>query len=271
MINTEAVVIALPKVQALKFTTEHNLNAAPVDALKALDQLVQEKQAESVANPSVTSKDGQIGTSENATTKLEAEPSLNAPGDMIDVNIVLEYNGKKLITALTARSGEVRFLGSFDDVEKEKSVTCLAFVIIRASLPMPPISDMFTLSVSLGTNVEHNPSLDYLPITLRIKNKRTDNVKVDTVQKICEIAIYSVDNTGKMRVVLPFSFGFNEAPQEFHTLVEVKAGETGVFSSYIPLEFLNNKRLAVAIRVDGGDYAPPYVITSKPFAVPILK
>jgi hypothetical protein len=275
MINTEAVVIALPKDRALKFTTEYNVNADPTGSLKALDQMVQNREADSVANPSVTSRNGQRGTSEAGTTKLEVEPTLGPPGDMIEVNIAFDYKGKRLATAIDARSGEIRFLGTFDSTEDEKSLTYLVFVVVRASDPMPPVTDMFDVTISFGKEVKSINSLsqtDYIPILLTLRNKRKDDVNVSTVQGYCETAIYSVDDAGKMNLVYFSGTDLNQAPEEFHVPVEVKAGKSSTFKSGMPMNFINKyKKVAFAIVATGSIWEPPYCVISKPFTASDLE
>ena len=134
MVTIQCTVIALPKAQALRFTDEHRLDNNAAAGLKDLLLLVEERRAEIVANPAVTTKSGQKATSQTETTILEAEPVIGPDGSLVDLNIQVTYFEKnKISTSVTARKGEVKFLGAFDSAEAPKSGTYFVFVRVRVS------------------------------------------------------------------------------------------------------------------------------------------
>jgi hypothetical protein len=200
IMNTGAIVIALPKDVALKFTMERNLVASAADGLKALDEMVDQKKAEILMNPSISCHNNQLSTSGAEPTELQVETDTPPPGDMIFVNLILQYKGKKFVTALYLRSGEVRYLGAFDWTEKGKDFTCLAFVRIQTSNPMPAISDMFELSVSTDGTLSNVPG-NYLPITLILRNKRKEDINVSTANGYCMMVFYSVGESGEKKAI----------------------------------------------------------------------
>ena len=132
-ITIQCSVISLPKEQALRFTAEHRLDSDAATGLRDLLKLVDGKKAESAANPAVTTKSGQKAVSAAGTTHLEVEPVLSPTGDLIDVNIEVDYLGKKVSTSVTYKNGEVKFLGAFDSAEASKNATYFVFVRARAS------------------------------------------------------------------------------------------------------------------------------------------
>ena len=126
--------IALSKAQALQFTSGHHLDSEAAAGLKDLQTLVEQKKAEVVANPAVTTRNGQRALSEAGTTRLEAEPVQSPSGDEIEVNLQLNYGSRiKINTAYHVKNGDVKFLGAFDAVEPNQDSTYLVFV--RTSAP----------------------------------------------------------------------------------------------------------------------------------------
>ncbi len=134
-ITINAVVVALPKDHALQFTVEHNLTTAPADGLQTIEQLVQQKQAESVANAAVTTIPGKMVTSDSGSTVLRAEPIVSNSGE-IETSLELDHGGAKLSTLFSAPDNGVKFLGAFDSADKGQNVTCLVFVRVRADAPL---------------------------------------------------------------------------------------------------------------------------------------
>ena len=132
-ITIQCTAIALPKAQALRFADEHRLDSDAAAGLKELLMLVEERRAESVANPAVTTKSGQKAESVTGTTTLEVEPVLGPDGEMVDLNIEFTYLGKKISTSVTTKNGGVKFLGAFDSAEALKNVTYFVFVRVRVS------------------------------------------------------------------------------------------------------------------------------------------
>ena len=132
-ITVQCTVIGLPKEQALRFTNEHHLDSDAATGLKDLLKLVDDKRAESVANPAITTRSGQKAESEAGATKLEVEPVLSPTGDLIHINIEVAYLGKKVATSVAVKNGEAKFLGAFDSTEASKNATYFVFVRVRAS------------------------------------------------------------------------------------------------------------------------------------------
>ena len=132
-VTIQCTAIALPKAQALRFIDEHRLDTNAAAGMKDLMMMVGERRAESVANPAVTTKSGQKATSEGETTTLEVEPVIGPDGNLIDLNLQFNYLEKKISTSVTARRGEVKFLGAFDSAETPKNVTYFVFVRVRLS------------------------------------------------------------------------------------------------------------------------------------------
>ena len=133
-VTTEGIVVALPKSEALEFIAKQNLHTRAGDGLKELQKLVDQKKAESIANPAVISKSGQHALSDVDGTSLEVEALVPAIGGTIDTSVVFKHNGKRLVTRFKAKDGDVKFLGAVDSTDKEKNVTYLVFVRIRVSL-----------------------------------------------------------------------------------------------------------------------------------------
>ena len=134
-ITIDAMVVALPKDRALQFTTNHNLIAAPSEGLQAIAQLVQQKQAASVANAALTTLPGKRVTSDSGSTTLEAESIVSDAGE-IETSLELKCGSAKLSTSFSAPDNGVKFLGAFDSTDKTQDATCFAFVRVRADAPL---------------------------------------------------------------------------------------------------------------------------------------
>ncbi len=133
-VTAEVVVIALPRAAAMQFLSRHTLETAAAEGLKELEKLVEVKQAVSVANPAITLENGAMSKIVDDTTSLQI--ALNAAKDLIAVNLVFDYRGKKITTAFEVKNGDVVFLGAVDSTEKDGDVTNLAFIRVRAA-PRP--------------------------------------------------------------------------------------------------------------------------------------
>lgn len=127
-VTVEGTVIALPKDQALRFIAQHHLESDAGQALLDLLAMVERKQAESIANPAVTTKSGQRGVSESGTTKLEVEPVLSPSAQLVDTTLLFNCGATKVATSFTAKSGDLKFLGSFDSPDEATKATYLVFV-----------------------------------------------------------------------------------------------------------------------------------------------
>jgi hypothetical protein len=268
--------IGLPKYNAQAFTAEHNLNADPAGALKDLNEMVQHKEAESVENFSVTSRNGQHGVSRNEDAKLQVESTWDSlPDDMIEVNIAFDYKDCSLTTGITVRSGAVRFLGTFDSSKDGDANTYLVFVVVRGSIPMPFLADMYEVTVSLNKNPKlFHPQPDWLPIIATFKNKTTGYARVSTSDGFCDMAIYSVGEDGKRTFVTSTEAesNFGGDPNELNALVEVEPGQSRDFESAIPLNAFEKGSKAIFVMIVYGiDWEPAYRPTSKPFSISDLK
>jgi hypothetical protein len=135
IINTQVFVIAVPRNVALDFSSGNNLAGNPADGLKELKQAIRVDDAESISNPSVTSKDGERGVVDDGVTRLEATPASASPGGTLQVSVYLAYKNKKLWSDVQSKSGEIRFLGTFDSTDTGKALTYFVFVILRAVQP----------------------------------------------------------------------------------------------------------------------------------------
>ena len=132
-ITIQCTVIALPREQALRSIATRSLGFDVPAGIGELLTLVEDKRAESVAAPFITTKSGQHAVSETGTTKLEVEPVLGPAGDLIDVNIEFTYLGKKLSTAVMLKNGEAKLLGAFDAPEEKKNVTYFVVIMGRTA------------------------------------------------------------------------------------------------------------------------------------------
>jgi hypothetical protein len=140
-VNTEIFAIGLPTYKAIEFGYEHNLAADPVKAVDDLVRLTQNKDATKLIDLSISSQSGQRGTSKSSDAELQVEPSWDsAPDDMVQLNISFHYENESLTTGITARAGELRFLGSFDPNGGKDQQTCFVFCRVHASVPTPLVS-----------------------------------------------------------------------------------------------------------------------------------
>ena len=133
-ITVQGTIIALPKDQAAQFLAQHHLDADAGTGFGDLQTLVAEKKAVSAANPAFSMKNHFRCSSESGTTRLEVESHLTPDGTKIDADVIFDYGTSIKINAwITVKSGDVKFLGSFDAREPEKNVTYFAFVRLSPS------------------------------------------------------------------------------------------------------------------------------------------
>ena len=127
-INVRGTVISLPKDQALRFMAGHHLESETPKAYLDLLAMVENKQAASAANPAITVKSGQRAFNETGTTRLEVEPILAPTLNMVDTTLLFDFGLTKIGTSFTAKSGEPKFLGAFDDPDAVAATTYLVFI-----------------------------------------------------------------------------------------------------------------------------------------------
>ena len=93
-----------------------------------------EKQAASAANPAFSMMNHHRCSSESGTTRLDVASHLTPDATKINADVIFDYGTSIKINAwITVKSGEVKFLGSFDAREPGKNVTYFAFVRLSPS------------------------------------------------------------------------------------------------------------------------------------------
>ena len=129
-VTIRGTIIALRNADATQFSAKQDLSGKPADALKALEALVAQRKATSVANPAVTSKSGQRAVSDSGKITLEVLSVVSPDGKTADINLALDDNGHKIVTSFQVSNGDVKFLGS---VQSPTDKTMTAYVFVRVS------------------------------------------------------------------------------------------------------------------------------------------
>jgi hypothetical protein len=117
----------MPNAEATQFSAKYDLSGKAAEALDALERLVAQKKATSVANPSVTTKSGQRAASDSGKITLEVEPLFSSDGKTVVINIVVNDNDHNITTAFQVSNGGAKFLGSVQS-PTDKAMTDYIFV-----------------------------------------------------------------------------------------------------------------------------------------------
>lgn len=126
-ITIRATIIAMPNAEATQFSAKYDLSGKAAEALDALERLVAQKKATSVANPSVTTKSGQRAASDSGKITLEVESILSVDGKTVVINTFVNDNGHNITTAFQVSNGGAKFLGSVQS-PTDKAMTDYIFV-----------------------------------------------------------------------------------------------------------------------------------------------
>ena len=111
-VTIRVTIIAMPNAEATQFSAKQDLSGKTAEALDALEMLVAQKKATSVANSAVTTTSGQRAVSDSGKITLEVEPIVSTDGKTADINIAINDNGHKITTSFQAITGSAKFLGS---------------------------------------------------------------------------------------------------------------------------------------------------------------
>jgi hypothetical protein len=275
LVNTEVFAIGLPTYKAIDFGYEHDLAADPVKAVADLGRLIQSKDATKLIDLSISSQSGQRGTSKSSHADLEVEPTWDsAPDDMVQLYIAFHYENESLTTGITARAGELRFLGSFDPNGGKDQQTCFVFCRVHASVPTPPVWDLFQIKLSLDKNVNPDFSrMGLIPVIATLTNKNKTFARVLTINGYCAMTVYAINPDGSKTHLFSCDSGtINHDPNEVDALIEMEPGRSLDFKSVLPNDVSNKGRKMVFIMtVLGSDWEPVYRVASAPFVISDLK
>jgi hypothetical protein len=126
-VTIRATIIAVRNVEATQFSAKQDLSGKPADALNALEALVAQRKATSVALPAVTAKSGQRAVSDSGKITLEVQSVVSPDGTIADINLAFDDNGHKIVTSFQVSNGGVKFLGSVQS-PTDKAMTDYIFV-----------------------------------------------------------------------------------------------------------------------------------------------
>jgi hypothetical protein len=130
-VTVGGIVISLPNADATQFSSQYDLSGKPADALKALENLVTEKKATSIANPAVTTKSGERAVSESGDTAiLEVQPTVAKDGNTADVKLAITEQGHRIVSSILVQNAGVKFLGTF---QNPKDNTRTDYIFVRVS------------------------------------------------------------------------------------------------------------------------------------------
>jgi hypothetical protein len=275
LVNTEVFAIGLPTYKAIDFGYGHNLATDPVEAVDDLGRLIQNKGATKLIDLSISSQSGQRGTSKSSDAELQVEPSWDsAPDDMVQLNIFFRYENESLTTGITARAGELRFLGSFDPNGGKDQQTCFVFCRVHASVPTPPVSDLFQVKLSLDKNPNADLSqMGLIPVIATLTNKNKIVARVLTINGYCAMIVYAINPDGSKAYLFSCDSGSSDHdPNEVDALIEMEPGRSLDFKSALPDDASSKGRKMVFIMtVFGNDWEPVYRVASAPFVISDLK
>ena len=129
-VTIRATIISLPNAEATLFSTQQDLSGKPAEALTALEKLVAQKQATSVANLALTTKSGQQSNVVSGKVNLAADPEISPDRKTVEINVLMNDDGHKITTAFQAGNGDAKFLGS---VQKPTDTKMTDYVFVRVS------------------------------------------------------------------------------------------------------------------------------------------
>jgi hypothetical protein len=130
-VTVRGIVISLPNADAMQFSSQYDLSGKPAEALKALESLVTEKKATSVANPTVTTKNGERAVSESGVAAiLEVEPTVAEDGRTAEVKIAITEQGHQIVSTIQVQNAGVMFLGT---VQNSSDNTRTDYIFVRVS------------------------------------------------------------------------------------------------------------------------------------------
>ena len=129
-VTTRVTIIAMSNPEALQFSTKQNLSGKPAEALNALERLVEQKQAVSVANLALTAGAGINGMTSSGKINLNCTAMASPDGKTANITVVLNNNEHNLMSSVALSNGAVIFLGSMQSAADE---TMTEYVFARVS------------------------------------------------------------------------------------------------------------------------------------------
>lgn len=125
-ITIRATIVAVPNAEAIQFSAKQDLNGKLAEALNALEKLVAQKKASSVANFAVTTKSGQRALSGAGKVTLEVEAVTGDKG--ASINLAID-GSHQIQTSVQVSNGGVKFLGSVQS-PTDKAMTDYIFALV---------------------------------------------------------------------------------------------------------------------------------------------
>ncbi len=124
-------IIAMPNAEALQFSAKQDLSGNPAEALAALERLVVEEKATSVANLALTSRSGVNGMTSSGTISLNCTATVSPDKEVADITIVLSNHDHNMTSSVAVSIGEAIFLGSMQR-PADKTMTEYFFAKVSA-------------------------------------------------------------------------------------------------------------------------------------------
>jgi len=130
-VTIRVTIVALPNPKALQFSAKQDLSGKPAEALDALEGLVREKKAVSVANLAVTTTAGGVkGKANSGKISVSFKPVVSPDGKIADITASVTNADHSINTYFVASNGGAKFLGSMQS-PADKMMT--EFVFARVS------------------------------------------------------------------------------------------------------------------------------------------
>ena len=129
-VTTRVTIVAMSNSAALQFSAKQDLSGKPANALAALERLVEQKQAVSVANLALTAGNGINGMTSSGKINLNCTAMASPDGKTANITVVLNNNGHELMSSVALSNGAVIFLGSMQSAADE---TMTEYVFARVS------------------------------------------------------------------------------------------------------------------------------------------
>jgi hypothetical protein len=130
-VTIRVTIVALPNPEALQFSAKQDLSGKPAEALDALEGLVREKKAVSVANLAVTTTAGGVkGKADSGKISVSFMPVVSPDGTIADITASVTNADHSINTYFVATNGGAKFLGS---MQSPADKTMTEFVFARVS------------------------------------------------------------------------------------------------------------------------------------------
>ncbi|MEO6053897.1 MAG: hypothetical protein ABIP97_07800 [Chthoniobacterales bacterium] len=131
-ITAQGLLFALPTDTATEFSSQHNMDEQPAEALGDIQRLVLQKKATIMDMPAVSNKSGLQAISQFADGKMTISTTLDALRNIVNLFALFEYAGGNLQKEFSVYPIDVKFMGSYID---PKTPSSTVFVFIRTTFP----------------------------------------------------------------------------------------------------------------------------------------